>query len=113
MAGLPDVAGVPGRVYGKVVVAIPPAYTTQECSRCGTLVRKTLSERTHVCPKCGLVLGRDHNAAVTILSRGLALLAQTTVGHDGKSRLGREEPLRATGHRGLQARSLNQESHVL
>src|SRR5919198_4357066 len=113
MAGLPDVAGVPGRVYGKVVVAVPPAYTTQECSRCGTLGKKALSERTHVCPKCGLVLGRDHNAAVTILSRGLALLAQTTVGHDGKSRLGREEPLQATGHRGLQARSLNQESHVL
>ena len=74
-----------------------------------------MSERTHVCPKCGLVLGRDHTAAVTILSRGLALLAQTTVGHDGKSRLGREEPLQATGHRYREAiaRSLNQESHVL
>jgi putative transposase len=63
------------RVYGKVVVAVPPEYTTQECSRCGTLVTKTLSERTHVCPKCGLGLGRDHNSAVIILSRGLALLA--------------------------------------
>ena len=62
------------RVHGKVVVAVPPEYTTQECSRCGTLVKKTLSERTHVCPKCGLVLGRDHNAARIILSRGLALL---------------------------------------
>src|SRR5919198_6773428 len=113
MAGLPDVAGVPGRVYGKVVVAVPPAYTTQECSRCGTLVKKALSERTHACPKCGLVLGRDHNAAVTILSRGLALLAHTTVGHHGKSRLGREEPLHATGDCGVQARSLNQESQVL
>jgi putative transposase len=101
------------RVYGKVVIAVPPEYTTQECSRCGTLVTKTLSERTHVCPKCGLVLGRDHNSAVIILSRGLALLAPTTVGHDGKSRLGREEPLQATGDRGLQARSLNQESLVL
>jgi putative transposase len=79
-------------VYSTVVVAVPPEYTTQECSRCGTLVTKTLSERTHVCPKCGLVLGRDHNTAVAILSRGLALLAQTTVGHDGKSRLGRAEP---------------------
>jgi putative transposase len=63
------------RVYGKVVVAVPPAYTTQECSRCGTLVKKTLSERTHVCPKCGLVLDRDHNAALTVLGRGLVLLA--------------------------------------
>jgi putative transposase len=63
------------RVYGKVVVAVPPEYTTQECSRCGTLVQKTLSERTHVCPRCGLVLGRDHNSAQIILSRGVALLA--------------------------------------
>ena len=63
------------RVYGKRVVAVPPEYTTQECSRCGTLVQKTLSERTHVCPKCGLVLGRDHNAARTVLGRVLVLLA--------------------------------------
>ena len=112
MAGLPDVAGL-ARVYSKVVVAVPPEYTTQECSRCRTLVRKTLSERTHVCPQCGLVLGRDHNAAVIIVRRGLALLAPTTVGHDGKSRLRREEPLQATGHRGLQAHVLNQESLVL
>ena len=62
------------RVYGKVVVAVPPQYTTQECSRCGTLVRKMMSERTHVCPKCGLVSGRDHNAGINILSRGVALL---------------------------------------
>jgi putative transposase len=65
-------------VYGKVVIAVPPQYTTQECSRCGALVKKTLSQRTHVCPKCGLVLGRDHNAARTILGRGLALLGLDT-----------------------------------
>src|SRR5439155_20258228 len=100
-------------VYGKVAVAVPPQYTSQDCSRCGTLVKKTLSQRTHVCPKCGLVLGRDHNSAVTILSKGLSLLAQATVGHHGKSRLGREEPLHATGDCGVQARSLNYESHVL
>jgi putative transposase len=63
------------RVYGKTAVAVSPEYTTQECSRCGTLVKKTLSERTHMCPKCGLILGRDHNAARTVLGRGLALLA--------------------------------------
>src|SRR5206468_1088239 len=67
-------------VYGKVAVAVPPQYTSQDCSRCGTLVKKTLSQRTHVCPKCGLVLGRDHNSAVTILSKGLVLLAQLPQG---------------------------------
>src|SRR5438067_1868098 len=54
------------QVYSKVVVAVPRTYTTQECSRCGTLVRKMMSERTHVCPKCGLVSGRDHNAGINI-----------------------------------------------
>jgi putative transposase len=62
------------RVYGKEVVAVPPLYTIQECSRCGTLVKNTLSERTHVCPKCGLVLGHDHTSGRVIVSRGLALL---------------------------------------
>src|SRR2546423_2749594 len=87
-------------VYGKVVVVVPPAYTTQECSRCGTLVMKTLSERTHVCPKCGLVLGRDHNAGLTILSRGLALLGdklpqgmrEVTLGERGPATQGRRRP---------------------
>jgi putative transposase len=61
-------------VFGKTVVVVPPEYSTQKCSRCGTLVKKTLSERTHICPTCGLVLGRDHNSGKVILSRGLALL---------------------------------------
>ena len=55
------------------VFAVPPQYTTQACSGCGTLVRKTLSTRTHVCWHCGLVLDRDANAARNILAWGLAL----------------------------------------
>jgi predicted RNA-binding Zn-ribbon protein involved in translation (DUF1610 family) len=63
-----------------------PEYTTQECSRCGYLVKKTLSTRTHRCPRCGLVLCRDHNAALNILRRGLELLGMvwnSTSGHEG------------------------------
>jgi putative transposase len=62
---------------GKRVEAIPPAYTTQECSGCGERVRKSLSVRTHVCPHCGLVLDRDENAAVTMLRAGQARQALT------------------------------------
>ncbi|MEH2056254.1 MAG: zinc ribbon domain-containing protein [Nostoc sp.] len=47
-----------------------PQYTTQECSSCGEVVKKTLSTRTHAC-KCGWVMDRDENAALIILSRGL------------------------------------------
>ncbi|MEG4986585.1 transposase [Microcoleus sp. BR0-C5] len=66
-----------GKVFEKITVAVNPQYTSQECSSCGVIVKKTLSTRTHVC-KCGCSLGRDENAARNILSRGLG-----TVGHTG------------------------------
>ena len=66
-----------GKVYARVTVAVNPAYTSQECSNCGTIVKKSLSTRTHTC-QCGLELDRDHNAALNILNRGLG-----TVGHTG------------------------------
>ena len=59
-----------GRKYGKVTIAVPPHYTSQECSSCAQIVKKSLSTRTHVC-KCGCELDRDHNAAINILQRGL------------------------------------------
>ncbi len=37
---------------GKRVEAVPPAFTSQECSGCGARVQKSLSVRTHVCPHC-------------------------------------------------------------
>jgi len=58
---------------GRRVVAVPPAYTTQDCSGCGTRIPKSLSMRTHVCTSCGLVLDRDENAARNIQWAGQAL----------------------------------------
>jgi putative transposase len=60
---------------GKSVVLVPPRNTSQNCSGCGTYVLKVLAERTHSCPKCGLTLDRDHNAALNILALGLRVLA--------------------------------------
>ena len=60
-----------GRVYGKIVIPVSPKYTSQECSSCGTIVKKTLSMRTHICHQCGMVLDRDYNAALNILAKGL------------------------------------------
>lgn len=62
---------------GKVCIRVNPAYTTQECSSCGRLVEKDLSERIHVCP-CGHTEDRDVNAAKNILRRGLASLSAGT-----------------------------------
>jgi putative transposase len=57
---------------GKRVEAIPPAFTTQDCSGCGERICMSLSVRTHVCNNCGLVLDRDENAALNILVAGQA-----------------------------------------
>lgn len=54
---------------GKQVVKVNPKNTSQECSGCGAIVKKSLSVRTHKC-ECGLILHRDHNAAINILRRG-------------------------------------------
>ncbi len=66
-----------GEKFGKVTVAVNPAYTSQNCSSCGEIVKKSLSARTHVC-SCGCELDRDHNAAINILEKALG-----TVGHTG------------------------------
>ena len=51
---------------GRLIVAVAPAYTSQKCSGCGDIVKKSLKERVHRCTVCGLVLDRNTNAAVTL-----------------------------------------------
>ncbi|HEV2238061.1 MAG TPA: transposase [Ktedonobacterales bacterium] len=58
---------------GRTVVAVDPAFTSQECSGCGVVVEKGLSVRWHRCPDCGRSLHRDHNAARNIQWRGQRL----------------------------------------
>ena len=76
-------------VHGIEVIAVPPHYTTQNCSGCGTKVQKSLSVRTHICPKCGLVMDRDQNAALNILHKALEKNCSSdekgTEGHSGTS----------------------------
>jgi putative transposase len=67
-----------GKVFGVATVAVPPNYTSENCSSCGKVAKKSLSQRTHQCPHCGFVLDRDWNAARNILKLGLR-----TVGHTG------------------------------
>jgi len=61
---------------GSAMVMVDPKNTTQECSRCGTIVKKELRDRIHEC-SCGLVVDRDENAAINILRRGLASVRKT------------------------------------
>jgi putative transposase len=55
---------------GGEVIRINPRYTTQKCFKCGEIVQKSLSVRTHICPHCGYVADRDVNAAQNILKAG-------------------------------------------
>jgi putative transposase len=59
---------------GRTVLLVNPRDTSKMCSHCGALVEKKLSERTHTCPQCGLLMDRDKNAALNILQRGLQIL---------------------------------------
>jgi putative transposase len=67
-----------GALHVIPVIKVVPHYTSQDCSRCGTRVKKSLSVRTHICPNCGLIMDRDENAARNILAKALS-----TVGHTG------------------------------
>jgi len=94
-----------GKVFGKVVIAVDPRNTSQIDHESGeVLTRKTLGDRVHVTAS-GREMGRDHNAAINILQRGLQ-----TVGW------GTAEPnawgvsVRPT-HSGQE--TTNQESHAL
>ena len=68
--------------FGKLAIAVPPHYTSQECSQCQRVVKKSLSTRTHVC-QCGCILHRDWNAAINILRK-----AKSTLGHKESNALG-------------------------
>lgn len=69
---------------GTYVVAVNPRGTTQRCSNCGERVPKDISQRQHSCPNCGLVLGRDHNAALNILALGQSAAREIPARFQGK-----------------------------
>ncbi len=67
---------------GCEVVFVEPAYTSQTCSNCGSVRKKSLAERWHECA-CGASMHRDLNAAINILKRA-------TAGHAGSQASGEE-----------------------
>jgi putative transposase len=60
-------------IYGTSLVVIDRFYpSSKTCSACGYVKRELgLHERTFVCEACGIVLDRDHNAALNLLSEAL------------------------------------------
>jgi IS605 OrfB family transposase len=63
--------------YGKTVVYVNPAYTSQTCSRCGQKgARKGLVFK---CKHCGFELNADLNASRNIAQKGMTLLGRLSV----------------------------------
>jgi putative transposase len=61
---------------GRQLMHVDPRGTSQTCL-CGAAVPKTLSQRWHQCPTCGLSAARDHVSAQLISGLGLSLLGIT------------------------------------
>jgi putative transposase len=71
---------------GREVIKVNPSYTSQDCSKCGHRVRKTLATREHRCVNCGFIAHRDHNAALNIKGRA-GLSGMVPVGESREPRI--------------------------
>ncbi len=57
-----------------VVVAVPPAFTSQRCSACGHTAKENReSQAVFLCRACGHAINADVNAAINIRAAGLAV----------------------------------------
>ncbi len=95
------------RKFGKLAIAVSPDYTSQECSKCKRVVKKSLSTRTHVC-ECGCILHRDWNAALNILQK-----AKSRGGHPQSQAKGDRASTLVGASLLKQVRSMNLESPCL
>jgi putative transposase len=82
---------------GVRVAKVNPHGTSQNCSSCGHKVPKTLSVRLHECPKCGLSMDRDKNAAINILNRALNEVGLISSARGG---LGDAQPVKREAFKG-------------
>ena len=64
---------------GEQLTKVDPKHTSQRYSGCDSIVAKLLLVRVHDCPNCGLVLDRDHNAAINIKKAAAALRGDVVV----------------------------------
>jgi len=82
---------------GGEVIAVPPQYTSQRCSCCGSAAkdnRKTQAK--FACTSCGYQANADVNAAMNILAAGYAVIACGEVAQSGASV--KQEPTEETAH---------------
>ena len=61
---------------GKKLITIDKWYPSSKlCEKCGVInTELTLADRSWICPSCGSLIERDHNAAINIRNAGLAMI---------------------------------------
>jgi putative transposase len=64
---------------GRTITLVAPAYTTQDCCKCGRRHKLSLKDRWYLC-ECGNSMDRDENAANNVLTAGRAVWAPSTTG---------------------------------
>jgi putative transposase len=86
---------------GGELIAVPPQYTSQRCSCCGSVSKENRkTQAKFACIVCGYQANADVNAAMNILAAGHAVIACGEVAQSGASV--KQEP----------AESTKQKSHV-
>jgi len=84
------------RSLGKILVFVPAAHSSQECSECShTDALNRPDQETFLCLRCGHGSNADLNAAKVIRKRGIALIL--TAGMAGRARSGSARPNRPQG----------------
>ncbi len=58
------------KLEGVPIIEVSPRNTSKTCSKCGYVYKRFKNQRVFHCPKCGLVIDRDLNAAINIARKG-------------------------------------------
>jgi len=56
---------------GFTIKKVDPVYTSQTCSKCGSVHKESRKGELYECVNCGMKLDADYNAALNILQRGV------------------------------------------
>jgi putative transposase len=62
---------------GFTIKKVDPAYTSQTCSKCGSVHKESRKGELYECVNCGMIIDADYNAALNILQRGVYGLSST------------------------------------
>jgi IS605 OrfB family transposase len=62
---------------GILLTKVNPSYTSQTCSKCGSIHKENRSQEVFKCIECGYETDADYNASVNILHRGVYNLSTT------------------------------------